>query len=242
MEISREYVFAFSVTCRACSWDPKTNVMIHDDGGALLTNFGLTALVLDQQTFLSTCLEDGTIQWTSPELLDQKGRPTRESDCYALGMVIYEVLSGHTPFGTNEPCLILPDVLGYKHPERPRGEGGKLFADAIWDLLGLCWRIVPNERANARDVLECLEGCSAVDAASTDSGWFFVLSQGLSESSLLYNRPADRAQRKGSPGPTTSLEFQWRVDRCLVNAHCLEYVQRCHQADPRLLTNLTCIT
>ena len=38
----------------------------------------------------------GTLRWMSPELLDptyfnSKGHPTRESDCYALGMVIYEV-------------------------------------------------------------------------------------------------------------------------------------------------------
>jgi len=37
----------------------------------------------------------GTLCWISPELLDpppgSDGRTTRESDCYALGMVIYEV-------------------------------------------------------------------------------------------------------------------------------------------------------
>lgn len=38
----------------------------------------------------------GTFRWMSPELLDperfnSKGRLTRESDCYALGMVVYEV-------------------------------------------------------------------------------------------------------------------------------------------------------
>lgn len=38
----------------------------------------------------------GTISWMSPELLgasgaDFKTRVTRESDCYALGMVMYEV-------------------------------------------------------------------------------------------------------------------------------------------------------
>ena len=38
----------------------------------------------------------GTLCWMSPELLDpsrfgSNGRPTPESDCYALGMVIYEV-------------------------------------------------------------------------------------------------------------------------------------------------------
>jgi serine/threonine protein kinase len=39
---------------------------------------------------------EGTFRWMSPELLDPSvfgsdGRPTRESDRYALGMVIYEV-------------------------------------------------------------------------------------------------------------------------------------------------------
>ena len=42
----------------------------------------------------------GTYRWMSPELLDPErfgmpgsgdNRPTRQSDCYALGMVIYEV-------------------------------------------------------------------------------------------------------------------------------------------------------
>jgi serine/threonine protein kinase len=39
---------------------------------------------------------EGTLRWMSPELLDPEGfgsngGPTRESDRYALGMVIYEV-------------------------------------------------------------------------------------------------------------------------------------------------------
>ena len=39
----------------------------------------------------------GSLQWMSPELLDpsrledRDPRPTKESDCFALGMVIYEV-------------------------------------------------------------------------------------------------------------------------------------------------------
>ena len=33
----------------------------------------------------------GTIPWMSPELFVQNSSPTCQSDCYALGMVIYEV-------------------------------------------------------------------------------------------------------------------------------------------------------
>ena len=43
-----------------------------------------------------TASPGGTLYWMSPELLDplrfgSDGRPTCESDCYALGMVVYEV-------------------------------------------------------------------------------------------------------------------------------------------------------
>jgi hypothetical protein len=48
----------------------------------------------------------GTHRWMSPELLDpvlfgipeSEDRPTRQSDCYALGMVIYEVRVRTSPF------------------------------------------------------------------------------------------------------------------------------------------------
>jgi hypothetical protein len=44
----------------------------------------------------SSLCSAGTFRWMSPELLDPSrfgsdGRQTRESDCYALGMAIYEV-------------------------------------------------------------------------------------------------------------------------------------------------------
>ena len=44
----------------------------------------------------------GTLPWMSPELLgsvcpDATIRPTRESDCYALGMVVYEVSLSYPP-------------------------------------------------------------------------------------------------------------------------------------------------
>lgn len=73
------------------------NILVDDAGVALIADFGLMVMT-DLSTFISDTAESsgGTYRWMSPEMLDPKGfdsngRPTRESDCYALGMVIYEV-------------------------------------------------------------------------------------------------------------------------------------------------------
>ena len=76
----------------------QANVLVDNTGTARIADFGLMTMadlsaVLLSETAVSP---GGTLCWMSPELLDpprfgSNGRPTRESDCYALGMVIYEV-------------------------------------------------------------------------------------------------------------------------------------------------------
>ena len=100
----------------------------------------------------------------SPELLDPeqfgltKSHPTTQSDCYALGMVIYEVLSGRTPFSTDRPFIIPIKILRGERPERPQGEAGKLFTDSIWDVVERCWKPESSERITAKGVLRGLGG------------------------------------------------------------------------------------
>ena len=95
--------------------------MVNQDRRACIADFGLSTVtgvrvrrsaVIDSDTasFSSFLSDDtlmsftsgGTVRWMSPELLDPErfgvpesegDRPTTQSDCYALGMVIYEVSS-----------------------------------------------------------------------------------------------------------------------------------------------------
>jgi hypothetical protein len=100
----------------------------------------------------------------SPELLDpgkfglKKCRPTKESDCYALGMVVYEVLSGQTPFASSGAPVIIQRVLNGERPGRPEGNEGKHFTDGIWKMVQLCWIPQPRHRISAEAVLLGLEG------------------------------------------------------------------------------------
>jgi hypothetical protein len=100
----------------------------------------------------------------SPELLHPKMaglkicQLTKESDCYALGMVIYEVLSGQMPFASYAAPVVIRKVLNGKRPKRPEGNDGKLFTDSIWEVVQRCWKPRPRDRISARDALQGLAG------------------------------------------------------------------------------------
>ena len=109
-------------------------------------------------------LEGGTFQWMSPELLDpdrfgmKDGRPTKESDCYAFGTVIYEVLSGQVPFPKCSTPVIILKVMADERPGRPQGVRGAWFTDDLWKMLEQCWKPQPCERPGPEVILRCLEG------------------------------------------------------------------------------------
>ena len=173
---------------------PKANILIDRNGRACLADFSLITRTSDQSTFLSSCIEGGTTQWMSPELLDpdkfgfKESRPTKESDCYALGMVIYEVLSGQKPYAPCKGAAVIRKVLDGERPKRPQGDEGELFTDGIWKVVQRCWKPQPGDRINAKAVLLGLKGDSSPlrpsskvdgtddddesDATSSDSSMF----------------------------------------------------------------------
>ena len=117
---------------------PEANILIDRSGRACLADFNLITITSDQSTFLSSCVEGGTIRWMSPELLHpgrfglKEAKPTRESDCYALGMVTYAVLGGQKPYAPCEGSALIRKVLDGERPGRPRGDEGRLLTDGIW--------------------------------------------------------------------------------------------------------------
>jgi serine/threonine protein kinase len=103
-----------------CHRDLKpANVMMRQDGRIVLIDFGL-AKTLDAATQLTTIGEvRGSPYYISPE--QAEGAPVdQRSDLYSLGVMLYEMLTGHRPFRgnsiiailqahRNDPIPVLPD-------------------------------------------------------------------------------------------------------------------------------------
>jgi len=94
----------------------------------------------------------------APELISpqcfgfETSHPKKPSDCYALGMVIYETISGHLPYHKHRDLTVFVKVLEGECPPQEVE-----FTDSLWEMLELCWMPQPNACPNIGDVLQCLE-------------------------------------------------------------------------------------
>jgi serine/threonine-protein kinase len=82
------------------------NVLIGQDGVVKVADFGLArAVVGTGQTSQTGGVLIGTVAYLSPEQLE-RGRADARSDIYAAGIVLYEMLTGHPPFGGDTPLAV----------------------------------------------------------------------------------------------------------------------------------------
>jgi len=100
------------------------NIIISDSGIPKITDFGVARVSSAQATMVSSQVL-GTIAYISPELL-QGAVATKAADHYALGVILYELLTGKTPFHDDNPARVMlrkleeeaPSVLDLR-PETP---------------------------------------------------------------------------------------------------------------------------
>ena len=146
---------------------PKANILIDNEDNPRLTDFSVVTTASEESTIVSPLSADGNLRWTSPELLYPEkfglkdNCPTVQSDAYALGMVIYEVLSGQVPFVMYQDHEIVFMILDGDRPERPQADVGGLFTDVIWGVLGSCWKEQPGDRPSVKQILMGLDGESS---------------------------------------------------------------------------------
>src|SRR3712207_6334970 len=79
------------------------NVIVDSEGRAKVTDFGIARAGASDMTETGSIM--GTAQYLSPEQA-QGHAVSAQSDLYAIGIVLYEMLTGHLPFDGDTPVTI----------------------------------------------------------------------------------------------------------------------------------------
>ncbi|MET0713861.1 MAG: Stk1 family PASTA domain-containing Ser/Thr kinase [Mycetocola sp.] len=128
------------------------NVLLADDGRIKISDFGLARAASANTATGQSLL--GTIAYLSPELVT-RGVADARSDIYALGIMMYEMLTGEQPYKGEQPMQI-----AYQHANEsvPRPSVvNPSVPDPLDDLVLWATERSPDERPNdARELLERL--------------------------------------------------------------------------------------
>ena len=85
------------------------NVLIADDGRIKVADFGLAKAVSATTQHTATGVLIGTVSYVAPELVVE-GRSDARADVYAVGVILYELLTGRKPHQGETPLQV-----AYKH-------------------------------------------------------------------------------------------------------------------------------
>jgi serine/threonine-protein kinase len=88
------------------------NLMLTREGSVKLMDFGIARMVGSQRLTRADRVV-GTLEYMAPELLNG-AEPSVQSDLYAVGVLMYELLSGKMPFETTTDNTLINQILTKK--------------------------------------------------------------------------------------------------------------------------------
>ncbi|KAF9781204.1 kinase-like domain-containing protein [Thelephora terrestris] len=123
----------------------SSNVLIDDNHSARLADFGSSAILPSSKPDVSAFSNAFAVRWLAPELIlpEEFGFSARvcskQSDVYALAMLMYEAFSGLFPFeGYRDEGVILQVISGAR-PDRPHVGPERGLTDGVWAMMQECW-------------------------------------------------------------------------------------------------------
>jgi serine/threonine-protein kinase len=140
------------------------NLLLTSDGRVKVADFGIVRFADTTTTLTATGEIVGTTQFLAPErALGQTAEAA--SDVYALGCVLYQLVTGHPPFVADDPTAIM-----YQHVEMTPARPSVLrpqLAGEFEDLLYWMLAKDPNHRPTASQVADGVVAPAFVDDAPT---------------------------------------------------------------------------
>lgn len=100
-----------------------SNILVDDEGVPHIVDFGLAKEIEDNPAGTVVSTEGqfiGTLPYLSPEQVSENSRADVRSDVYALGLVLYQLVTGGFPFEISESPFETRDQILRNDPVRPR--------------------------------------------------------------------------------------------------------------------------
>lgn len=146
------------------------NVFVTSDGVVKLLDFGLAKLIrpeaavtpdgttVDREPRTESGTVLGTMGYTSPEQLRGEAADTR-SDIFAFGCVLYEMLSGKSPFLKPTGAETITAIMS--EDPAPLSGSGRAIAPALKEIVNRCLEKRPDDRfSSAHDLALALRAYS----------------------------------------------------------------------------------
>jgi serine/threonine protein kinase len=140
------------------------NLMVDEHDQVKLIDFGIASKAGSRRlTYTGFSQALGTPDYISPEQVKGK-RGDQRSDIYAMGVILYEMLSGKTPFSGPSPLAVMNDRL-INHPLPPREANPEISLQLQEALYRALERDPRNRYATAREFAGDLRNLDQVGVA-----------------------------------------------------------------------------
>ncbi|QBD79919.1 serine/threonine protein kinase [Ktedonosporobacter rubrisoli] len=186
------------------------NILVGRDGSIKLTDFGIASVYKDinAERLTTTGMTLGTVQYYAPEQA-QGEIVSPAADVYALGIVMYEMLTQRTPFDGDTPVAVAMQHI--QEPPVPPSQLNPNIPPALEEIILRCLEKVPGMRfpdgsALAR-ALEMLGDEEANNATMISSTGAFAPNSGPTPQVSSPNNGAYVAQSNSSPNNMMAPEY-----------------------------------
>lgn len=173
------------------------NILVGKGGSIKLTDFGIASVYKDinAERLTTTGMTLGTVQYYAPEQA-QGEIVSPAADVYALGIVMYEMLTGRTPFDGDTPVAVAMQHI--QDPPVPPSELNPGIPQALEDIILRCLEKIPEMRfRDGSQLARALESLAEADASEMSTNQF--LANSPSPAPITFSNPNIPA-RPGTSG------------------------------------------